>query len=77
MDNGFAVSEPGSVQDHLQNNSSPVPGFVPLPSNHNRLLLQSHQKDAFPDMPVLSYRRESDIVGLCLPAQFLLSAPQV
>ena len=41
MDNGFAVSEPGSAQDHLQNNSSPVPGFVPLPSNHNRLLLQS------------------------------------
>ena len=25
----------------------------------------------------LSYRRESDIVGLRLPAQFLLSAPQV
>ena len=50
---------------------------APLPSDHNHLLLQLHRKDAFPDMPVLSYRRESDIVGRHLPAQFLLSALQV
>ena len=77
MDNDFAVSEPGSAQDHLQSNSSLVPEIAPLPSNHNRLLLQSHRKDAFPDKPVLSFLPESDIVDQRLHVQSLLSALQV